>query len=458
MSNDDARARPPLRLLVVDDEAIVRESLGAWFRQEGHDVAVAESAKQALRLCAERRFDLALVDIRMPGIDGLELQERLAGADPELTIVLMTAFASVEAAVRAMKAGAYDYIVKPFDPEELSLLVRRAAEHRSLRAENVRLKRSYESVATPPPLLGESAAMKRVAEMVATVAASDATVLILGESGTGKELVARAVHAASPRRYCPLVVVNCGALPEGTLESELFGHEAGAFTGARGRHKGKFEAAEGGTVFLDEVGDVSPAVQVKLLRVLEEKVVTRLGGNAEIPVDFRVIAATNRDLLQLVTEGRFREDLYWRLNVFAIELPPLRERREDVRVLAEHFLDRFAHAMSRKPLGLSPATLEALEAYPWPGNVRELQNAIERAVVVGSGPLVEPTDLPLRVTSASGGPGGGSLAEAEREHIQSVLDRQGWNITRSAHVLDVDRATLYSKIRKYELKKPADGR
>jgi DNA-binding NtrC family response regulator len=458
MSTPKAEAgRPPLRILVVDDEAIVRDSLGAWFRQDGHHVDTAENGREALHLCARGRYDIALLDIRMPGMDGLELQSRLAAADPDLTIVLMTAYASVESAVRAMKAGAYDYIIKPFDPDDLSLLIKRAAEHRSLRAENVRLKRSLESAAAPPPLLGASPAMKHVLELVATVSASDATVLITGESGTGKELVARAIHAGSARRYNPMVVVNCGALPEGTLESELFGHEAGAFTGARGRHKGKFEAAEGGTVFLDEIGDVSPRVQVELLRVLEEKFVTRLGGNTPVPVDFRTIAATNRDLLAMVREGTFREDLYWRLNVFTIDIPPLRARPEDIPVLAEQFLERFARAMNRKPMSLAPATLELLRAYPWPGNVRELQNAIERAVVVGAGACVEPKDLPVHIASAPVQPGPGSLAEAEKAHIQAVLDAQGWNITRSARVLDVDRVTLYNKIKKYELKKPGDG-
>jgi DNA-binding NtrC family response regulator len=458
MKTSDAEgSRPPLRLLVVDDEAIVRESLAAWFRQEGHEVKTAENAKEALRLCAEGRFDMALVDIRMPGLDGLELQARLSAADPELTVIVMTAYASVDTAVRALKAGAYDYIVKPFDPDDLSLLVRRAAEHRSLRAENLRLKKSIDAVATPPPLLGSSPAMQHVSDMVRAVAASDATVLVLGESGTGKELVARAIHAASPRRYNPLVVVNCGALPEGTLESELFGHEAGAFTGARARHKGKFEAAEGGTVFLDEIGEVGPKVQVDLLRVLEEKAVTRLGGNTPVAVDFRVVAATHRDLAALVKEGAFREDLFWRLNVFTIDVPPLRERREDIPILAEHFLEGFAHAMSRRPLALSPATREALLSYPWPGNVRELQNAIERAVVVGTGPLVEPADLPLHITAAPPGLGAGSLAEAEKGHVQAVLEAERWNISRAARVLDVDRVTLYNKIRKYDLKKPADA-
>jgi two-component system, NtrC family, response regulator HydG len=446
-----------MKILVVDDEAIVRESLKAWFEQDGHSVDTAESAKEGLRLCAQGRYDIALVDIKMPGMDGLELQTRLAGADPDLTIILMTAYASVESAVKAMKAGAYDYIIKPFDPDDLSHLIQRAAEHRSLRAENLRLKKSLEAVSAPPPLVGSSAAMKRVLDLVTTVAATDATVLVTGESGTGKELVARAIHVQSARRYCPLVVVNCGALSEGVLESELFGHEAGAFTGARARHKGKFEAAEGGTTFLDEIGELTPHVQVELLRVLEEKVVTRVGSNTPVPVDFRVIAATHRNLQERVRDGAFREDLFWRLNVFTIEIPPLRERTEDVPLLAEHFLERFTAAMGRKPMRFSQEALVALTRYPWPGNVRELQNAVERAVVVGTGPAVEVSDLPVHVAAAPGQPGPGSLADAEKAHIQTVLETSGWNISRAARILDVDRVTLYNKIRRYELKRPGNG-
>jgi DNA-binding NtrC family response regulator len=448
-------SRKLLRILIVDDEAIVRDSLGAWFRQDGHHVELAPSAKDALRQTAAGRYDLAFLDIKMPGMDGLELQARLAEADPELTIVLMTAYASVDTAVKAMKAGAYDYIVKPFDPDDLSLLVKRAAEARSLRAENQRLRESLESAAAPPMLLGCSTAMRHIVELVASIAPSDSTVLITGESGTGKEVVARAIHGASPRRLNPMVVVNCGALPEGILESELFGHEAGAFTGARARHKGKFEAAEGGTVFLDEIGEVSPKVQVELLRVLEEKAVTRLGGTEPLPVDFRTICATNRDLQEAVKAGSFREDLYWRLNVVHVHIPPLRERPEDVPVLADAFLARFAQSMSRRPMRFSDDARDALAGYPWPGNVRELQNAIERAVVVGRGDVITAADLPVRVTqlkAAGGAPG--SLAEAERAHVLAVLDANGWNITRAARVLDVDRVTLYNKIRKYELKRP----
>jgi DNA-binding NtrC family response regulator len=447
--SESARKQPLGSILVVDDEPIVLQSLGDWFRQDGYTVDVAASAKEALRLAAERQHDIALLDIKMPGVDGLELQERLAKEVPDLTVIVMTAYASIESAVRALKAGAYDYITKPFDPDDLSHLVRRAIEHRSLKSENERLKEQLASVAGPAPLVGVSGAMRHVHELIDAVAASDATVLVKGESGTGKELVARAIHARSPRRFGPLVVVNCGALPEGVLESALFGHEKGAFTGAQYRHKGKFELADGGTVFLDEIGTVSPRVQVELLRVLEERTVTRVGGTTPVRTDFRVVAATNLDLEAAVREGRFREDLFWRLNVFVIDLPPLRERPEDIQALAEHFLERFATAMNRPQLTLAPAALEALRAYSWPGNVRELQNAIERAVVLGKPPTIEAADLPLRIGEASPRPGPMSLEEVERGHIRRVLDASDWNISQAAKVLDIDRGTLYAKIRRY---------
>ena len=452
-----ATAKSELGILVVDDEAIVRESLGSWFREDGHRVDTAESGKAALHLLTKSHYDIALVDIKMPGMDGLELQARMCAASSDLTIIIMTAYASVESAVKALKAGAYDYITKPFDPEELSHLVRRAAEHRSLRSENLRLKESIEAISTPMPIIGQSSAIRRVLELVRTVSSTDATVLITGMSGTGKELVARAIHAGSERRYNPMVVVNCGALAEGILESELFGHEAGAFTGARYRRKGKFEAADGGTIFLDEIGDISARVQIELLRVLEDKTVTRLGGNTPLPVDFRVVAATNRNLMDMVHSGEFREELFWRLNVFTIDIPPLKERTEDILPLAEHFLARFSQAMSRRELRLAPSTVEALKVYSWPGNVRELQNAIERAVVIGTPPLIEARDLPVQVTGAPARPGAGSLSSVERAHVQSVLDTTGWNISQSARILEIDRVTLYNKIRKYGLKQPQDA-
>ncbi len=440
----------PLSILVVDDEPIVVQSLGDWFRQDGHRVDTAQSAREALKLVGEKDYDLAFLDIKMPGVDGLDLQARLAAVKPDMTIIIMTAYASVETAVKAMKAGAYDYISKPFDPEELSLLVRRAAEHRSIRSENIKLKERLEQASAPSPIVGVSAAIRRVHDLIGAVAGTDATVLIKGESGTGKEMAARAIHAASPRRYGPLVVVNCGALAEGLLESELFGHEKGAFTGAMFRHAGKFEMANGGTLFLDEIGTISPKVQVELLRVLEEKVVTRVGGRSPIPVDFRVVAATNEDLDARVREGEFREDLFWRLNVFTIEMPPLRQRPEDIGPLAEFFLDRFTRSMNRKPMRFSEEAMRALQGYAWPGNVRELQNAIERAVVVGKPPTIEARDFPMRVTeSPESGGGARSLAEVERSHILAVLEAEQWNISSAARALEIDRGTLYHKIEKY---------
>ncbi len=447
--SEPTRKEPTVSILVVDDEPIVLQSLGDWFRQDGYKVDTASSAKEALRLAATRTHDIALLDIKMPGVDGLELQERLAREVPDLTVIVMTAYASVESAVRALKAGAYDYITKPFDPDELSHLVRRATEHRSLKFENERLKEQIVSAAGTSTLVGVSAAMGHVHELIEAVAGSEATVLVRGESGTGKELVARAIHAASTRRFGPLVVVNCGALPEGVLESELFGHEKGSFTGAQFRHKGKFEMADGGTLFLDEIGTVTPRVQVELLRVLEEKSVTRLGGTTSVKTDFRVVAATNQDLEGAVREGRFRDDLFWRLNVFVIDLPPLRERPEDIPALAEHFLERFTTAMNRPPMRFSAAALETLRAHQWPGNVRELQNAIERAVVLGKPPTLEVADLPLRVGSGADRPGPLSLEELERAHIRRVLESCDWNISQSAKLLGIDRGTLYSKIRRY---------
>jgi two-component system response regulator HydG len=447
------------RLLIVDDEAVVGESLGEWFRQDGYDVETVRDGKSALRALADEEKDIALIDIKMPGMTGLELQEKLREAAPDLTVIVMTAYASVETAVQALKAGAYDYITKPFDPDELSHLVARAAEHRSLSVENVRLKRHLQHIIAPSPIIGESAAMAHVQEMIDAVAATDATVLIHGESGTGKELVAHAIHARRQNRFGPLVVVNCGALSESLLESELFGHEKGAFTGAQYRRKGKFELADGGTIFLDEVGAVTPKVQVEMLRVLEEKRVTRLGGQKPIKVDFRVIAATNQDLEQAIRSGQFREDLFWRLNVFNIELPPLRERGQDVLLLSEYFLEQFTRAMNRSGIRLSGEARDALMTYDWPGNVRELRNAIERAVVVGRPPEITVADLPVRVTHRADTRSGPiSLEEVERAHIRSVLESMDWNISQAAAALEIDRGTLYSKIRKYGFERPEDAR
>jgi two-component system, NtrC family, response regulator HydG len=447
-------------ILVVDDEPSVRHSLASWFKKDGYDVATAENATSALRCLRDRLYDVVLLDIRMPGMDGMELQEHIHRLDPGIAVIMITAFASVETAVRALKQGAFDYVTKPIDPDELSHLVARAFEQRRLRSENRQLRESLDSgLVGSDAIIGDSLAIRKMRELIEHVAPTEATVLIRGESGTGKELVARAIHAASPRRYFPIVPVNCGALTESLLESELFGHERGAFTGAQLRRKGKIEMADGGTLFLDEVGAVSAKMQVDLLRVLESKEVVRVGSNRPVQVDFRVLCATNEDLEKAVAEGRFREDFYYRINVFTIEVPPLRARASDVPLLAEHFLQHFARQMDKRIEAISPQAMELLAAHHWPGNVRELANAIERAMVVGQPPAIRPEDLPLLRRGGNGGggvgDGGESLADVERRHVAEVLERTGWNVSRTAEVLQVDRATVYNKIKRYGLERPA---
>ena len=445
------------RVLVVDDEPSVRQSLASWFRKDGHSVEAAENATEALRMLQEGRFDVALLDIKMPGMDGMELLEHVRQIDPGLAVIMITAFASVETAVQALKQGAFDYVTKPVDPDELSHLVRRAIEQRRLKEENAQLRETIDEMVGGDRIIGESPAIHKVRELIQHVARTDATVLILGESGTGKELIARAIHASSHRRYFPIVPVNCGALPESLLESELFGHERGAFTGAQYRRKGKVEMADGGTLFLDEVGAIPPKMQVDLLRVLETHEIARIGGTRPVHVDFRTICATNEDLEKAVREGRFREDFFYRVNVFSIEAPPLRERRSDIPLLARHFVERLAQQMDKRITEISRGAMELLCAHDWPGNVRELANAVERAMVVGSPPAIRAEDLPLRPARHQPIGGGDSLADMERRHVASVLERNEWNITRTAEVLGVDRVTVYNKIRKYDLHRPAGG-
>lgn len=442
---------PTASILIVDDEPVVRDSLGKWFEEEGFAVETASTAGEALLRLANQRWDLALVDIKMPGMDGLELQRKIRDVDPEIIVIIMTGYASVETAVQALKDGAYDYIMKPFDPDDLAHGVRKALEHRRMKQENVRLRESLEEVQAVEQV-GDSRPMQKVMELVRTVAPTDTTVLIRGESGTGKELVARAIHALSPRRYMPMVVIHCGALTETLLESELFGHEKGAFTGAQYRKKGKFEVAEGGTVFLDEISDISLKTQTDLLRVLQEKEITRVGGNQIIKVDFRAVAATNKDLEALVKEGTFRPDLYYRLNVFGITLPPLRERKDDIPLLVDHFIRKYARAMNKRFTSIGKAALDLLLSYDWPGNVRELENAIERAMVIGHEPEIQASDFPLQ-HAAPGPQTGGSLEDVERAHILKVLEDCDWNQSRAARVLKIDRVTLYNKIKKYGFKK-----
>jgi DNA-binding NtrC family response regulator len=443
-----------ISILIVDDEKVVRDSLSKWFREDGYHVGVAENAAAALKQLQANKWDIILLDIKMPGVDGMELQQRIKEIDPSATIIFITAHASVDTAVQALKSGAFDYVTKPVDPDYLSHLVSNAVKQRSLANENLKLREQITEISRADEIIGDSPQMQKVFELIKTVASTDTTVMIRGESGTGKELIARAIHSSSSRRYFPIVPVNCGAMPEGLLESELFGHERGAFTGAQYRRKGKIELADGGTLFLDEVGNIDMKTQMDLLRVIETKQFTRLGGNDVIKVDFRIICATNKDLERAVAEGTFREDLYYRLNVFSIFIPPLRERKGDIPILANYFVKKYARIMAKHIHTVAPEAMDVLMRYDWPGNVRELENAIERAMVVGKEPAIRPEDLPFQLMEKRSMPASGSLAAMERAHIASILDQNNWNISRSADILQIDRVTLYNKIEKYGLKKP----
>ena len=441
-------------ILVVDDEQIIRDSLSKWFREDGYEVNSAENAADALRQLQGRKWDVILLDIKMPGMDGMELQQRIKELDPSNTIIFITAHATVDTAVKALKAGAFDYVTKPVDPDYLSHMVANALKQRSLANENLKLKEQISEFSKADEIVGESTQVHKVFELIKTVAKTDTTVMIRGESGTGKELIARAIHSNSDRRYFPIVAVNCGALAEGVLESELFGHERGAFTGAQYRRKGKLELADGGTLFLDEVGNIDTKTQMDLLRAIETKQFARVGGNENIKVDFRVICATNKDLEKAVADGTFREDLYYRLNVFSIFIPPLRERKGDIPLLVNYFIQKYARSMSKSIVGVTSEAMDTLVRYNWPGNVRELENAIERAMVVGKPPKIQPGDLPFQFTEKNHILPAGSLAAAEKIHIVNVLEQNHWNISRSAEILQIDRVTLYNKIEKYGLKKP----
>lgn len=441
-----------ISILIVDDEASVRDSLYSWFLEDGYIVECAENAKKALLLIETRKFDIVLADIKMPGMDGLEMQRRIKSLHNDTIVIIMTAFASVDTAVRALKDGAYDYITKPFDPDDLSHLIRNATKQIALQTENEVLKEKVTTLENVEDLIGNSSAMKKVFKEVESVAQSNSSVIITGESGTGKELIARAIHSNSPRKYFPLVSVHCGALTESLLESELFGHEKGAFTGAMYNRKGRFEMADGGTIFLDEIATISGKMQIELLRVLESKTFIRVGGNKEISSDFRVICATNRDLKKMVDIGTFREDLFYRLNVVNILVPPLRERTEDIPLLVDYFIRKYCSSMSRDTIKIDKTALKRLEEFEFPGNVRELENMIERAIVIGNGREITVKDLPLGkeiITSSIE-----SLDDLENKHVLQILNKYGWNISRAAQALKIDRVTLYSKIRKYGLTEP----
>jgi two-component system, NtrC family, response regulator AtoC len=446
------------RILVVDDEEIVRESLGGWLEKDGYAVERCADGPSAMEKIKAERWSILIVDLKMPGMNGLEVLEAAKKLQPELAVVMMTAYATVDTAVAAMKAGAYDYLVKPFDPEELSLMMQKIVAQQTLVRENMVLRQALKQEYRFRDLLSKSPAMQAIFELARTAARSSSTILVLGESGTGKEVLARAIHAESPRAEGPFVAVSCAALTESLLESELFGHERGAFTGAIARRKGKFEAAHGGTLFLDEVGDVGPKLQLDLLRVLEERKFHRVGGNEPIEVDVRIVAATNRDLKKAVADGRFRDDLFYRLNVIPILIPPLRQRREDVPLLVESFVERLAAEMKKRLDGVSAEAMAALMGHDWPGNVRELRNVLERGAVVAAGPVIQLADLGLP-SRAEAPPRPGALAsleEVEKRHVAAVLSHVGGNVSQSARILGIDRVTLYNKMRKYGIRRDGE--
>ncbi|MBW6491732.1 MAG: sigma-54 dependent transcriptional regulator [Lentimicrobium sp.] len=443
-----------ISMLIVDDEESVRDSLYNWFIEDGYDVQSAENAKTALNMIENKAYDIVLADIKMPGMDGLEMLKRIKSIKSDSVVIIMTAFATVDTAVQALKDGAFDYVTKPFDPDDLSHLIRNATKQIVLANENENLRSRIVTLEHVEDLIGNSAPMQAVLKEVERVAVSNASVIITGESGTGKELIARAIHANSPRRFFSMVSVHCGALSESLLESELFGHEKGAFTGAVYNRKGRFEMADSGTIFLDEIATISQKMQIELLRVLESKSFTRVGGNKQISSDFRVICATNKDLKKMVDLGTFREDLYYRLNVVNILIPPLRERREDIPILVDYFIRKYCNAMSRNLMTIEPAALRKLQEFDFPGNVRELENMIERAIVVGNGKEIKVKDLPLSGVAQATPSSVESLDDLEKKHIQIILDKYNWNISRASKALQVDRVTLYNKIKKFDLKQP----
>lgn len=443
------------RFMVVDDELIVRESLAAWLEQEGAAADKAESGEEALKLMEEKFYDALFVDIKMPGMDGFTLIERVKKHFPATLIVVITAYGTVEHAVQALRLGANDFLVKPFDPEALGLLVAKLMEHKRLLEEAQYLRaEATKSWAGVGEIIGSAPAMVELFETIAEIAPSESSVLILGETGTGKELIARAIHANSKRMGGPFVPINCGAVPESLIESELFGFEKGSFTGAIRPKKGLVEIAEGGTLFLDEVGEISLKMQVDLLRLLQDKCFYRVGGVEALKADFRLISATHKDLTKQIAEGSFRQDFFYRINVITLRVPPLRERKQDIPLLAEHFRERFARETNRDVESISEDAMKILVEYPWPGNIRELENVLERAVVTARKRIIGPESfayLTTDTTSVSAVPAARSLKEAEKIHIKTILEQEGWNISRAAKILELDRTTLHKKIKKYRL-------
>jgi len=450
------------RILVVDDEYLIRWSLQQDLAKEGYEVLVAESGEEAVRVVRETPPDLVLLDIQLPGIDGVRTLEKIKALDPEIVVIMITAYAMVDTAVAAMKLGAHDYINKPYNLEGVKLSIRKGLETNRLRGEVRRLRQEQHGRFGANTVIAESPSMRQVMQMVERVAASAATtVLLLGESGTGKDLVAKAIHYGSARAEKAFMAVNCASLPEHLLESELFGHEKGAYTDAKGTKKGIFELADEGTLFLDEIGEMRFDLQAKLLRVIEEKSFRRVGGVKDIQVDVRIIAASNKDLDMERSKGRFRDDLFYRLKVVPITLSPLRERREDIVPLARHYIERFNREFGKRVEGLGDGAEKALLRYSWPGNVRELKNVLERAIILEAGERVEAADLPPEILSLPGAdapplafelpPEGISMEKVEEDLVRKALAQTGGNQTKAARMLSISRDALRYKMKKFEL-------
>jgi len=443
-------------ILVVDDEEVMCESMAAWLREDGYLVDTAQNGQRALDQAKATDYAICFVDLKMPGgMDGIETMMEIHRIRPEASVIIITAYATVDTAIQAMKEGAQEYIVKPCNPQEISMLVSRILKLKKLQSENAILRKKLTRQYRQHDIITKNPRMQEILALTQDIASLRSTVLIRGESGTGKELVARAIHYSGSRADKPFITVSCAALTETLLESELFGYEKGAFTGANGQAKGKFEVANGGTIFLDEIGDISPKLQADLLRVLQERRFYRVGGTQEVEVDARVIAATNKNLPEEVRQGKFREDLYYRLNVIEIQLPPLRERREDIPLLAEHFVHRISSELGREIGGISGSALKVLMAHDWPGNVRELENVIERAIVTCRNGTLDEQDFSWLQRTPAAAQGWEvpdvSLGELERRAIVAALERKGGNVKEASAALGIDRSTLYDKLKRYEI-------
>lgn len=450
-------------ILIVDDERGQREILSVILTKEGYDVVDVPGVREALDQLDKREFDLILTDLKMQGQSGLDLLEKVLGDDPQQCVILMTAHGTVDSAVEAMKKGAFDYLEKPLERANLILTLRRAFERIGLVRENRILQKRVAANQVIPNMLGDHPKMLEVFRIVGKIAATNSTVLIVGESGTGKELVARAIHEGSQRRDKPFMAINCAAIPDTLIESELFGHEKGSFTGANVRELGVFEASNGGTVFLDEIGEMNVAMQAKLLRAIQEKEIRRVGGKVNIPLDVRIVSATNKELEQEIRKGHFREDLFYRLNVIRINLPPLRERGSDVKTLAEFFVKKYSLSTGIGVDGISKSTLKMLMNYTWPGNVRQLESVIERSVLMAESSIIEPEDLPAEITtstSLAGGipfdlpPGGIAFEEFEKALIMKAMERADWVIGKAAPLLGMSYKTLQYRLEKFNIERP----